>query len=68
MVLLCWMAGPYATVRLSENLFWQVRGAWGQSSNTVSPFLTYTDSFDITRWLVSSTLTGSATASPRATP
>ncbi len=53
-----WMAGPYATLRLSENVFWQVRGAWGQSSNKVSPFLTYTDSFDSTRWLVSSTLSG----------
>ncbi len=53
-----WLAGPYATLRLSPNVFWQVRGAWGQSSNTVSPFLTYTDSFDSTRWLVSSTLAG----------
>ena len=53
-----WMAGPYTTVRLSENVFWQARGAWGQSSNKVSPFLTYTDDFDSSRWLVSSTLTG----------
>ena len=53
-----WMAGPYATVRLSDNVFWQSRAAWGTSSNSVSPFLTYTDSFDSDRWLVSSTLTG----------
>ena len=53
-----WMAGPYATLRLSRNLFLQVRGAWGQSSNKVSPFLTYTDNFSSSRWLVSSTLTG----------
>jgi outer membrane autotransporter protein len=53
-----WMAGPYATVRLAPSLFWQARMAWGQSSNEVSPFLTYTDSFDSTRWLVSSDLTG----------
>ncbi len=59
-----WMAGPYATLRLSRNVFWQVRGAWGQSSNTVSPFLTYTDSFDSTRWLVSSTLSGRWTSGP----
>jgi outer membrane autotransporter protein len=53
-----WMAGPYATVRLSDNLFWQFRGAWGRSSNEVSPFATYTDSFASTRWLASSTLAG----------
>jgi outer membrane autotransporter protein len=53
-----WMAGPYATLRLSENVFLQGRAAWGSSSNTVSPFLTYTDSFDSDRWLVSGTLSG----------
>jgi outer membrane autotransporter protein len=39
-------------------VFWQARGAWGQSSNKVSPFQTYTDSFTSERWLASSTLTG----------
>ncbi|MGE8942719.1 Ig-like domain repeat protein [Leptospira interrogans] len=53
-----WMAGPYATLRLSDNVFLQARAAWGKSENDVSPFLTYTDAFDSTRWLVSSTLTG----------
>ena len=53
-----WMAGPYATVRLSENVFWQARAAWGTSSNTISPFLTYEDDFDSERWLASSTLSG----------
>ncbi len=53
-----WMAGPYATVRVSENVFWQGRAAWGQSNNKVSPFQTYTDAFDTNRWLVSSRLTG----------
>jgi outer membrane autotransporter protein len=53
-----WMAGPYATVRVSENLFWQSRAAWGQSTNTVSPFVTYSDRFATERWLASSTLTG----------
>jgi outer membrane autotransporter protein len=53
-----WMAGPYATLRLSEHVFWRIRGAWGQSSNEVSPFLTYTDKFDTERWLASSTLAG----------
>jgi outer membrane autotransporter protein len=53
-----WMAGPYATLRLTDNLFWQGRAAWGRSNNDVSPLNTYTDTFDSTRWLVSTTLTG----------
>ena len=53
-----WMAGPYATMRLSQHVFLQVRGAWGQSSNKISPLLTYSDNFDSSRWLVSSTLSG----------
>jgi len=53
-----WMVGPYATLRLTDNLFWQARGAWGQSSNEVSPFGTYTDKFDSERRLASSTLVG----------
>jgi outer membrane autotransporter protein len=53
-----WMVGPYATFRLTDNLFWQARGAWGQSSNEVSPFGTYTDKFATERWLASSTLLG----------
>ena len=53
-----WMAGPYATVRLSENVFWQARGAWGRSNNTVSPFMTYTDAFASSRWLASTTVSG----------
>jgi len=56
-----WMAGPYATVRLSQGLFLQARAAWGASNNEVSPFLTYTDSFDSTRWLISGSLTGNWT-------
>jgi outer membrane autotransporter protein len=57
-----WMVGPYATMRLADNVFWRVRAAWGQSSNDVSPFLTYTDRFDSERWLVSSRLTGNLSA------
>ncbi len=57
-----WMAGPYATVRLGDSVFWRLRAAWGQSSNDVRPFLTYTDHFDSDRWLVSSRLTGNMVA------
>jgi hypothetical protein len=53
-----WTVGPYATVRLSENVFWQARGAWGQSSNQVSPYGTYTNNFDSQRWLGSTALQG----------
>jgi Bacterial Ig-like domain (group 3)/Autotransporter beta-domain len=53
-----WMAGPYATVRLSETLFLQGRLAGGRSTNEVSPFLTYTDNFSTKRWLASTALVG----------
>jgi hypothetical protein len=52
-----WMAGPYATARLTPNLFLDVRGAWGQSDNDTN-VAGVTGSFDTTRWLVSSQLTG----------
>jgi len=53
-----WMVGPYATLRLSENLFLQGRAAWGRSNNYVSPYLTYEDEFGSERWLVASSLKG----------
>ena len=53
-----WMAGPYATLRLSDGLFLQTRGAWGKSSNQVSPYLTYTDNFETERWLLAASLNG----------
>ena len=53
-----WMAGPYAAARLSDNLFFQVRAAWGQSENEVEVANAYNDSFDADRWLVRSTLLG----------
>ncbi len=52
-----WMVGPYATARLTPNLFLDVRGAWGRSDNDVNVG-GVTASFDTTRWLVSSQLTG----------
>lgn len=53
-----WMAGPYATLRLDERVFVDLRAAWGQSSNEISPFGTYTDSFDTTRWLIAGAVGG----------
>jgi hypothetical protein len=53
-----WLLGPYMTARLSENLFFQGRAAWGRSTNDISPFLTYTDEFNTERWLGTGTLKG----------
>jgi len=54
-----WMAGPYATLALSDHLFLQGRLAAGRSDNSVSPMMTYTDNFDSSRWLASGTVVGS---------
>ena len=54
-----WLIGPYIAARIHQNLIFDGRLAWGQSENDVSPFNTYTDTFDTTRWLARGTLTGS---------
>jgi outer membrane autotransporter protein len=54
-----WMTGPYATVRLSEHLFWQSRIAAGRSTVDVLPDLTYTNTFDTKHWLATTSITGS---------
>jgi len=56
-----WMVGPYASIRLTPNLLWDARAAWGQSSNKVSPFQTFSSDFNTTRWLARSNLTGNWT-------
>lgn len=53
-----YLVGPYMTTRLTDRIFFDARAAWGRSSNTVSPFGTYTDKLDATRWLVSGALIG----------
>ncbi|MDA7430455.1 autotransporter domain-containing protein [Primorskyibacter aestuariivivens] len=53
-----WMFGPYVTARLTEGLYFDGRIAFGKSVNEVSPFNTYTDAFETTRWLVKGALTG----------
>ncbi len=53
-----WMVGPYVVYRLHDNLIFDGRAAWGQSSNTVSPYSTYSDDFNTERWLVKGQLTG----------
>jgi len=44
--------------RLSDNVFFQGRAAWGRSTNDISPFQTDTDAFDTERWLATGTLKG----------
>lgn len=66
-----WLAGPYATLRLTDNLYLDLLAAIGGSSNQISPFGTYTDAFSAERYLVQATLegaytTGDWTFAPRA--
>ncbi|MEL7116760.1 MAG: autotransporter outer membrane beta-barrel domain-containing protein, partial [Pseudomonadota bacterium] len=53
-----WMVGPYITARLAPNLYFDGRIAGGTSNNSVSPFNTYTDQFDTTRFLAMASLSG----------
>uniref|UniRef100_UPI002B264FAF autotransporter outer membrane beta-barrel domain-containing protein n=1 Tax=Thalassovita sp. TaxID=1979401 RepID=UPI002B264FAF len=53
-----WMAGPYITARLAPNLIFDGRLAMGQSTNDISPFNTYTDTFETERLLANASLTG----------
>ncbi len=55
-----WMLGPYSAGRLlpEQALFYELRLAYGQSSNDISPLGTYTDAFTASRWLASAKLSG----------
>lgn len=53
-----WMVGPYVGVKLSENVLFDARAAWGQSDNTVNPFGYYSNKFETERWLAKASLTG----------
>jgi hypothetical protein len=53
-----WMLGPYAVVRLSDNIFLQGRAAWGRSSNEIDLANVYSEDFEADRWLVRGTLLG----------
>lgn len=47
-----WMVGPYFAARLAEQpLFFEGRLLYGESSNSITPLGTYTDSFSTERWL-----------------
>ncbi|MEQ8307600.1 MAG: Ig-like domain-containing protein [Hoeflea sp.] len=53
-----WFAGPYAVYRLHQNVILDGYVAYGQSDNKVSPFGTYIDSFDTSRFLARGQITG----------
>lgn len=53
-----WMAGPYAMLRLSSNVFLQGRAMWGQSTNTISLVSADADDFEGERWLARGALIG----------
>ena len=48
-----WLAGPYVTARLADNLYLDLLAAAGASANRIGA-----DSFDATRWLLSASLQG----------
>jgi hypothetical protein len=52
------MVGPYVSVRLTPNLYFDARAAWGSSDNQVNPFGRYEDNFATDRWLAQAKLTG----------
>ncbi len=53
-----WMVGPYLAARAADRVYVQARAAWGKSDNEVSPFGTYRDSFETSRWLASAKVEG----------
>jgi hypothetical protein len=54
-----WLVGPYAAGRFpGANMEWEARLAWGASDNEITPYGTYTDRFDTTRFLASGKLAG----------
>tara|TARA_R110002126_G_scaffold159051_5_gene306338 strand:+ start:2479 stop:3990 length:1512 start_codon:yes stop_codon:yes gene_type:complete len=53
-----WMIGPYMVVRLRDNVVFDGRVAFGQSTNSVSPIGTYTDTFKTNRAMIHARITG----------
>ncbi len=57
-----WMAGPYAVVRVHQNLYLDGRATYGQSYNSVNALGLFTDDFTTDRLLLQGGLTGDFTA------
>ncbi|GAB5433948.1 MAG: hypothetical protein EpisKO_33180 [Epibacterium sp.] len=57
-----WLVGPYVVAKMPDDpLYFEARLLYGRSSNSVSPFGTYTDDFDTTRLLAQVKVTGEYT-------
>ena len=52
-----WMIGPYLSARMHQNIYLDLRAAWGRSSNDIN-VAGAAGSFDTTRWLVHGGLAG----------
>ena len=52
-----WMIGPYLSAQIHDNIYLDLRAAWGRSSNDLT-LGTATGDFDTSRWLVKGTLAG----------
>ena len=54
-----WMIGPYVAGKLPDHaLYYEARALWGRSDNNISPFRTYSDSFDTSRRMVRGKVAG----------
>lgn len=52
-----WMAGPYLSARIDDNLFLDLRAAWGRSANDLA-LGAIAAGFDTSRWLIKGALAG----------
>jgi outer membrane autotransporter protein len=52
-----WMIGPYLSAQIHENIYFDLRAAWGRSNNDLT-LDTVTAGFDTSRWLVKGALAG----------
>jgi outer membrane autotransporter protein len=52
-----WMIGPYLSARIHDNIYFDLRAAWGRSNNDLT-LDDVTGGFDTSRWLVKGTLAG----------
>jgi outer membrane autotransporter protein len=52
-----WMIGPYLSAQIHQNIYFDLRAAWGRSDNDLT-IDTVTGGFDTSRWLVKGTLAG----------
>ena len=53
-----WMVGPYAVMRLSENLYLDGQASYGRSDNHINALGLFTDQFQTERLLLQAGLTG----------